>query len=216
MQTDYPTVENGMLNKTKYAGIYTIAKDKKLPQRFKDFILSLTYDLTVDDYECRDRLLFYNNESHMVIVSHAIPVDINDLNNLNDYKNIYDCALLTHAGIGTNNFSAAKKNPNCIKCSNCKTKAALLIFTYDDKQHSFCSTKCHKQCFKRLDDEKDKLSKSLTTCDMNDVNACHICCEYKKNCVLNCGHTICYNCVKNMQDCSFCKQKITNINPLYL
>ena len=131
---EYPTVENGMLTK-RCNNIYTINKNVKLPQGFKELILSMLYNTDVD-IGYRNSLLFYNNETHMMILSNALLVDNNDINVLNESKK-YTCALITHYDKEIYNCSGLESNVICDHCN----RNALLMF--DTK--SYCSIKCYNE-----------------------------------------------------------------------
>ena len=178
MTEEYPTVENGMLIK-RDSGIYTIARDKKLPQKFKDLILAMIYEDTNVDVNYRNFLLFYNNETYMMIISNALTIDTNDINILNECKNKYSCALITHYDKGL--YNCTSLGMNNIKCDNCKIKNSLLLFAFNNDTKSYCSVRCHNEYFKKINDTYKKLS----NCDLNNA-------------------IICYNCAI---ECSKCNQK---------
>jgi E3 ubiquitin-protein ligase mind-bomb len=43
---------------------------------------------------------------------------------------------------------------------------------------------------------------------LKDQLQCSICCDRKKNCVLNCGHTFCQMCADQMRTCPMCNKSI--------
>jgi len=45
---------------------------------------------------------------------------------------------------------------------------------------------------------------------------CGICFEKEKNVVLNCGHTLCLECAKQISVCPYCKTRIKEIKRIYL
>jgi hypothetical protein len=62
---------------------------------------------------------------------------------------------------------------------------------------------------------KEKKVKKLIKSE-NEFDKCTICCEYKKNYVINCGHLFCSNCVDSSDVCHLCSKIITTKKMVYL
>ena len=200
-----PTVENGGLIKTDVVGIFKIGK--KVSNEFNKFLVSSVFRLRGDTISFQTNLHYYNNMTNMMIISNNTEIIEYMRKILIENSNKNAITFYLNSMYFTDDLEFAADNERCF-CG----KNSLKWVMFGDKKYDFCSIKCqndHK-------DNKDKLSKSLTKCDMNDVNVCYICYEYKKNCSLNCGHTFCSNCVNKWEKCPTCKQKITTINPIYL